>query len=134
MSATELTFGVLTFCFLGDFSLDPKILAKNPLPSALVFSTLSYIVSLHPTARYGELTLTATFLASSFFSFGSSTTVLVPSATGTAVVSVSLVTSGSTAAVLSVVPSTLVAASASTWAVPDSAWVVVGCFSTYTSV
>lgn len=42
----KLTLGVLTFCFLGDFSFDPKNLAKNPLPSTLVFSTLSYIVSL----------------------------------------------------------------------------------------
>jgi hypothetical protein len=37
----EATLGVLTFCFLGDFSLEPKNLAKKPLPSALVFSTLS---------------------------------------------------------------------------------------------
>lgn len=36
------TLGVLTFfSFLGDLSLDPKNLAKKPLPSALVFSTFS---------------------------------------------------------------------------------------------
>ena len=41
----ELTFGVLTFGFLGDLSLDPKNLASRPLTSALVFSVFSYRVS-----------------------------------------------------------------------------------------
>jgi hypothetical protein len=47
----QLTLGVLTFCFLGDFSLDPKNLAKKPLPSALVFSTLSWMSACFEEAR-----------------------------------------------------------------------------------
>jgi len=42
LATITLTLGVLTFfSFLGDLSLDPKNLAKKPLPSALVFSTFS---------------------------------------------------------------------------------------------
>lgn len=131
--------GVLTFGFFGDFSLDPKSLARKPLPSTLVFSTFSYTVSLYNRMGRQKLTLTGAFFS---FSLGSSTvTALDPSAgAATAAVSVagasdSIVsfldsTGSSTSATgsgLATVPSTLVATSASECAVPEAAWVVVGC-------